>query len=264
MSIPRLLAALAVTVAVAPAVADDHDVAEAVAEAHGRDRVPANAVLRGQLTVDFGGRRTIDAADLWFHSNGALVRLESGGEVAVFDGSTAWATPEFPIGQPRFQLLTWPYFAVMPFKLDDGGANLEPLEPAPLREGEEPSERARLTFDAGVGDSPDDWYVLYLNAQNQLVASGYIVTYGQSAEQAEAAPHAIVYRDFADVPGVDGEATGVVLSTSWDFYNWTADGGIVGEPIGRVTLENLAFAEPPEGAFEPPEGSQEVAPPLAE
>ncbi len=239
--------------------------AGAVAEVHGRANAPANAVLHGTITVEFGGNTLLDAADIWFHPNGGLVRIDAGdGDVAVFDGQTAWANEQGTLARPRFQLLTWPYFAVMPFKLDDGGTRLEGMDDAPLRAGEAPMRRMKLTFGEGVGDSPDDWYVLYVDDDDQLVASGYIVTYGKSVDAAEAEPHAIVYKNFTDVPGPDGEPTGVVLSPTWEFYNWTEADGITGDVIGRVSIDGLALVETPDGVFERPEGTEEVTPPSAE
>ena len=233
------------------------DLASDVADAHGRGEVPADHVFDADATVMFGGNTLMDGADLMFHPNGALVRIEGGDHVAVFDGKTAYVTEGNPLPRPRFQLLTWPYFAVMAYKLDDGGATLEPMDDAPLRRGEEPMRRAKLTFADGTGDSPDDWYVLYLNADDQLVASAYIVTYGKPTAEAEAEPHAIVYEELRAVEA-GGEATGVVLSPTWTFYNWTEAEGLVGEPIGEVRLEGLRLIPTPAEAFTKPAGAREV------
>jgi hypothetical protein len=230
-----------------------------VAAAHGREAVPADHVFEANLTVRFRGNVLLDEADLRFHPNGGLVRIETETGVAVFDGTTAWVTGEDVMPRPRFQLLTWPYFAVNAFKLDDGGTSLEPMEPAPLVEGEQSFRRAMLTFGTGVGDSPDDWYILYFDDDDRLVASAYIVTYGAGDDAPEPEPHAIVYGDFIDVPA-DGEATGVLLSPDWTFYNWDEDRGIVGEPIGTVSLSELRLVAGGED-FVRPQGSTEVVVP---
>ncbi|MEL7239315.1 MAG: hypothetical protein AAGK78_10670, partial [Planctomycetota bacterium] len=237
---------------------------EAVASAHGRDTIPDGLVFKTSITVEFGGNTLLDNADLWFHPNGGLVRMQAGDTTAVFDGSTAWTTGT-AIPRPRFQLLTWPYFAVTAYKLDDGGTDLEAMNAAPLREGDDTKlRRSELTFESGVGDSPDDWYILYVNEADQLVAMSYIVTYGVDTEEAEGDPHAIVYDNFVNVPLPGGEESGAILSTEWTFYNWSREAGLVGDIIGKVSLTNLELVEQPEGAFDKPEGADEVLVPAAE
>ncbi|MEM1012106.1 MAG: hypothetical protein AAGI46_07790 [Planctomycetota bacterium] len=248
-----------VTAALAATGVAHADLAQDVADAHGRNALPSGLVLQSPITVNIGGNTMLEGADMTFHSNGALVRIEAGGDTAVFDGQTAWVTPDATMPIPRFQLLTWPYFAVMAYKLDDGGAVLEPMASAPLREGEDPMTRAKLTFTDGTGDSPEDWYILYLNDDNQLIASAYIVTYGKTAAEANP-PKAIVYEDYTNVPGPDGE-TAAVLSPTWSFFAWDENKGLVGEAVGKVTLDDLRFVAPSEDVFEKPEGAAEVEAP---
>ena len=108
---------------------------------------------------------------------------------------------------------------------------------------------ARLTFDSGVGDTPDDWYVVYRDAEtNRLAGMAYIVTFGKDKSAAEAEPHAITYHDFEEVEGV-------MIPTRWQFWNWTQEEGIVGEPIGKVQLANPRFGWPRAEAFATPEGA---------
>ena len=260
-----LVLALMLSLLAAPATRPG-EVGPLVAEveaAHGRGEVPAGHVLHGTITVTFGENALLDAAEIWFDANGGLVRIETGdGATAVLDGTTAHLSPpDADIPRPRFQLLTWPYFAVNAFKLRDGGADLAMMDPAPLREGEQPMRRMLLTFAAGTGDSPDDWYVLYLDDAGRLVSSAYIVTYGTPAAEAEQEPHAIVYADFQDVPLPDGTNSGVVLSPTWTFYDWSEADGLVGEPRGSVEIEDLRFVETPAGAFDAPRDSREVVAP---
>ena len=52
-----------------------------------------------------------------------------------------------------------------------------------------------MTFDRGIGDAPDDWYVVYKDNNSDLLAAlVYIVTGGgTSVEVAEEDPHTITY-----------------------------------------------------------------------
>ena len=227
-----------------------------VAAAHGLDKIPAGTVFHGRLTVTFGGNTLLDDAEIWFTPDAATVRIETSGTVAVANGGGTFVSPpDAKLSMPRFQLYTWPYFAMAPFKIGDAGVKLAPMPPA------DGKARARMTFAPGTGDAPDDWYVLYVNAKQQLAAMAYIVTYGKTQAEAEKEPHAIVYGDFADVPGPDGRPTGVLVSTRFSFRHWSADTGVGDEEIGGATLAGLELIAPPAGAFDKPAGAKEVKAP---
>ena len=236
----------------------------AVAAAQGRSKIPAGTVFHGKLTVQFGDSKLLDDAEIWFKPSGAVVRLEAGDATAVADGKTAWISPpDAKLPRPRFQLYTWPYFAMAPFKLDDAGVKLEPMEPLAMTDpdrGEITLKRAKMTFTAGTGDAPDDWYVLYVEPDGRLGAMAYIVTYGKTKQQAEAEPHAILYGDVIDVPGPDGKPTGVRLSTSWSFRNWSPDKGMA-DSVGSATIAGLELIAPPADLFDVPADAREVPAP---
>ncbi|MEM6456434.1 MAG: hypothetical protein AAF772_15190 [Acidobacteriota bacterium] len=231
--------------------------ATTIEDAHGAERYHRHAALEADLTVNFGGSTIIDGSMLMRTDTSGVRIVQKAGPVAVFDGQRAWVTPDataFP--RARFHLLTWPYFLAAPAKLQDPGTQLEPTGKHTLHDVAHPT--AKLTFSAGIGDSPDDWYVLYRNPENdQLRAMAYIVTYGKStSETAKAVPHVIVYDDYQTVDGV-------TLSTRWTFYDWNEKDGAVGDPIGDVTLANLRFVEPSADAFRQPASAVEDALPDA-
>lgn len=229
--------------------------------AHNKNAYSAQAALAADLEVQFRGRVLVDGR-LVMDTPGGKVRLElTGGEhagdVMVFDGSQAWLAPgdsEFP--GARFHVLTWSYFLAAPMKLSDEGTRVEHLGRLPLLDGTE-ADAAKLTFGAGVGDSPDDWYILYRDADtDRLAGMAYIVTFGKSLEAAEKEPHAIVYRGWKEIDGV-------WLSTDWSFYNWSEDQGVFGEAIGHVTLDNVRFVPFDAETFRAPEGAKEQPAPPA-
>lgn len=256
---PRLrsflfLLAAAFVVATSPAPAQWVDAIEA---AHDKAAYTSHGALAGDLTLEFGGNTLADGS-LLMDTPGGKVRLTlDDGTVLVFDGATAWQAPadsQFQGG--RFHVLTWSYFLAAPMKLSDDGTHVEPLGELPFLDGES-LEAARLSFGDGVGDSPDDWYVLYRDSDtHRLAGMAYIATFGKSLEKAEDAPHAIVYGGWRQVDGV-------WLSTDWTFYNWSRAEGVSGEPIGHVTLENLRFVDYDADDFQAPEGAQELPAPPA-
>lgn len=220
--------------------------AEPIEKSHGLDAWRSHRAFQTGISVEFGGSKIFDEAMMMFTTDGGKVRMETKDGVAlVFDGKDAWVSPasaDFP--QARFHLLTWPYFLAVPFKLSDPGVNLSGLGEKELNG--KPHAAAKMTFDPGTGDSPDDWYVVYRNPETErLSAMAYIVTYGTSLEKAEREPHAIVYDDFVDVEGA-------TVPTTWMFYNWNETQGVNGEPIGKVKLSQPHFITPPADAFNKP------------
>lgn len=223
---------------------------EPIERAQGASAWRAHDGLSADITVQFGGQTVLDA-HLLMTTSLSKTRLTRGdGTVAIWDGSTAWVSPAsatFP--RARFHVLTWPYFLSAFTKLTDPGTYLEPLGEKELQG--ETYTAAKLTFGPGIGDTPEDWYVLYRDdATDRLHAMAYVVTYGKSLEEAEAEPHAITYDRFEDVEGAQ-------IPVEWTFWLWSEEEGIHGEPIGSATLGNVAFVEPPENAFEVPEGAAE-------
>ena len=172
------------------------------------------------------------------------------GTVLIYDGIKAWVTPAASsIEAARFHLLTWPYFLAAPMKTGDPGTHLELLGLKVLNR--KMGKSAKLTFNPGVGDTPDDWYLLYANARNGLMyGMVYIVTYSTSFVEAEKKQHAIIYDNYRQIDGI-------TLSTSWSFYDWEKIMGVGRSPIGRASLTDLEFITPDAKAFIHPSDARE-------
>lgn len=225
-----------------------------IEKAHGGEAWDAQSAVAADIRVEFGGNLMIDGRMITDTPVGQTRFELADGTVLVFDGKDAFTAPaDSKFQGTRFHVLTWPYFLAAPMKLDDPGAHLEALGKRPFRDGKS-LDAARLTFGDGVGDSPDDWYVVYRDDDGQLAGMAYIVTFGKSAEEAEKEPHAITYHDYKKVDGVS-------LATRWTFWNWNEKDGLVGEPIGKVTLDNIQFVEPAADAFKGPKDARKEAAP---
>lgn len=174
-----------------------------------------------------------------------------GGAIIVFDGEKAWITPkDAPYKKPRFDALTWPYFLAAPFKLDDSGVNLKSFGEKKLLG--KMYDVAKITFGSNVGDSPDDWYILYRDKETkQLKAMAYIVTYGKKGKSSAKEPHAIVYNNVKKVKGVS-------LATDWKFYNWSLEKGVFGDSIGTASVSELEFKKNDDALFKAPAKSVEA------
>jgi hypothetical protein len=226
-------------------------IARRIERAHGLGAWRDRQAVAADIEITFGGKPVLNGSMLYDH-HANRVRLDVRDTALLFfDGERAWISPaSVNVPQARFHLLTWPYFLAAPFKLRDPGGRLETKDPRPF-DGKQ-HETARLTFDAGVGDSPDDWYLIYEDPEtSRLAAMAYIVTYGGvTAKEAGGEPHAIVYRDFVTVEGV-------TLSQRWTFHHWSDGAGPHGDPVGEASLANLRFVEPDERAFAVPAGVKE-------
>ncbi len=220
-------------------------VARRIEAAHGKPAWTLKAAVACDITVNYGGGVMLSGS-MTYEPGGSRVRIETeDGATLVFDGERAWVSPSTAqVPMIRFQLLTWPYFLAMPFKLRDPGTRLVPYGRRQLRGVTHVT--ALLTFEAGIGDSPDDWYVVYEDPDtDRLAAVAYIVTYGTTVDEAEKEPHVLVYEAYRTFDGV-------ALATRWVMYNWSLAEGTVGEPIGDVTLTNIRFVDPGDGEFERP------------
>ncbi len=203
------------------------DFAQAVESAHGLAAWRAPSAVQARIVVRFGGTIVVDG-EMLLHTDMSASRLDlADNSVAVYDGKDAWVSPsESAFKNARFHALTWPYFLSAPMKLRDAGAQLQPIGDKRLRG--RTFSAARLTFRPGVGDTPDDWYILYRDRiTGRLAAMAYIVTYGKTRQQAEREPHAVTFPDLDLVGAVaasqSGRRLGEVLYVSGHprTYWWT-------------------------------------------
>ena len=210
---------------------------------HGKPYYDKHRFVTGDVNVQFGGNTVVDAK-MTYNRTASMARFDlANGGVAVFDGKQAWVAPADAMSRARFHLLTWPYFEAVAFKLRDEGVSVQSFGPLPLKG--KMHDTYRMTFAAGTGDSPDDWYVLYIDPDShQLSALAYIVTYGKS-DDAQQEPHAVTYDSYEIVDGVR-------IPTRMSFWNWSEEDGIFGEPIGLVTFNNARFTGVADDAFTAP------------
>ncbi len=175
-----------------------------------------------------------------------LTRQEDSATVAYADEDVFLWPPDAEWPRARFDVLTWHYFFWVPYKLTDDGVNVaeEQLDFS----GSGPESIIRLTFGEGIGDAPDDWYLIRRDSTTGLIdAVAYIVTYSKSTEEAEADPHAILYSDYRDVQGIP-------IAHRWTFHYW---GNGIGEQLGEATISNVEFVKK-SGAYDVPTEARRV------
>lgn len=184
---------------------------EELITAHNRSAWNSYDIIRFDMVLSSNGETRLEAS-FWLDPVLSRARMQTTeGSIVVFDGSDFYsAGPE--LRRARFHVLTWPYFLAVPYKLDDPGTMQESIEPTLMDGKKYPG--IRLTFESGVGDTPDDWYIVYQDPDShRLHGLAYIVTYGKDIQKAETDPHAIVYRDYQ-------EFSGIPIATHWTFHSW--------------------------------------------
>ena len=187
-------------------------------------------------------RDTYETADYW-SSRTRHQRVSDESEEYGWDGTNAWYKPDtasIPYNT-RFWSLTPYYFAGMPFLFGDEGVTLTLEEPATY-EGEE-YHIVTVTFGEGVGDAPDDFYVLYIDQEDsRLSAIRYVVSYpGYFPDGGHTQEKLMTY---------EGQQTigGITFPEKHRTFMWEADGSI-GDYVTDITLSDVIFRPETESSY---------------
>ncbi|MEM9189307.1 MAG: hypothetical protein AAGF12_09030 [Myxococcota bacterium] len=202
-------------------------------------------------------RHTFQRLDLW---NAHAHHAQVGGDVEMgWDGETAWIKPNaeaFP-STSRFWSLTPYYFVGMPFVLADPGVILTKLEDAEL-DGEA-HDVVKATYESGTGDSPDDYYILYLDKESHtLAALRYVVSYPGFFPNGGHTPEKLMrYTE-------PSETDGLTLATRYDTFAWNAEEATLGDKVTEIRVTQLRLGERyDETIFAMPDGAIAEASPTA-
>lgn len=119
-----------------------------------------------------------------------------------FDGNDVWLhskdTTSYK-GKPKFYYNLMFYFYAMPFILADDGIIYEDVDPLVFEGKSYPG--IKISYESGVGESPEDEYILYYDAEtNQMKWLGYTVTYFSKEKSKEF--HFIKYTEWQDIHGL--------------------------------------------------------------
>ncbi|TBW28393.1 DUF6503 family protein [Gramella sp. KN1008] len=221
---------------------------ENIEEAHNKVAFMTHEAISFEIKLKFGEKTQLDARiSIMTNSTGVRVDKADGTSI-IYDEKTSVITPASAKTEgARFDLFTWQYFFAMPFKLTDPGTVWEVQEKRKLDSLE--YNTAKLSFEAGTGDSPDDWYIIYQDPETgRIKAAAYIVTFSKEQAKAEENPHAIVFSDYEMIENV-------AISTKWSFHNWNETDGL-GEKLGEAEITDIKFFVPEENYFKTPENSR--------
>jgi hypothetical protein len=194
---------------------------------------------------------TENLVDLW-RGFARQTELGEGADAELgWNGREAWITPNraaFP-SSPRFWATTPYYFFALPFVASDPGVRFERLADAKL-EGEV-HHLVKLSYEAGVGDSPKDYYVLYIHPKtHRMSALRYVVAYpGFFPEGGHTPEKLLVFRAQQAVQGL-------LISHRYEVFAWDETEG-VGAKVTDVDVKGVRFGERTEATvFDPPSGAE--------
>lgn len=236
-----------------------------IEQAHQKAEVFSKEVIQFDLNLMFGGNSRFSGT-ISMTPDGSLIKMEDSNKTVIWDGEEVLVSPDTAsIKGTRFDVLTWSYFFAAAYKLSDPGAKMEILGERNLTiTASETADSSgvnynagKLTFKNGVGDSPDDWYIVYQDKETDLMAAmAYIVTYGgKDQEKAEKNPHAITYEAYAEIEGIP-------FATQWNFWTWNQVGEL-DKLLGEASLSNIRFVKKSADFFKPASNSKSVEKPEA-
>ena len=216
---------------------------EKTEKAHNKEAFATQEAVQFDIQLFFGGQERLNATvTLLTNSSKGLISFKNGAKI-IADKDKVFYSPNVPSEKSvRFDAYTWSYFFLFPYKMSDGGTKWETYNNSEV--DHEKFDTERLRFEAGTGDAPDDWYIVYTNKENHLLEKVvYIVSLGKGKEEAEKEPHGMEYKDYVTVDGVP-------FATKWIYKGWIKGQGMT-EEIGNATLSNIKFVKVDANTFTP-------------
>jgi len=212
--------------------------------AHGVKALDRSKAIHAKVHVVFPGVFELKG-DMAFVLATGQARLDlADGKSVVFDGQAAYVTGGEAGPMDRFHVLTWSYFLSSPFRMTDGGVVLGDVESLPLHGPSNKLQAVNISFEAGTGDAPDDWYELFVGPGDRMAALAYILTFGKTVEEASATPSIMVVNKLSKVDGL-------VLPEVVKFAFWDSQSGITKEK-GTAIFSDVRIQDPTADLFKAP------------
>lgn len=166
-----------------------------------------------------------------------------------FDGSDVWLKEVDTITykkNPRFYYNLMFYFYAMPFILGDDGINYAEA-PSLSKDGID-YPGILISYESGIGESPEDEYVLYYDPESYKMAwLGYTVTYFSKEKSKEF--HFIKYSNWQTVEGLQ-------LPQTLQWYNYENNLPTTKRSDVNFVNVKLTTLEPDDQIFESVEGAK--------
>jgi len=182
--------------------------------------------------------------------NSRLASIEASNYSMGYDGSNVWIKQDTAAykGDPRFYYNLMFYFYAMPFILGDEGIQYTQVDPVTIQD--QTYEGIKVSYNAGVGTSPEDEYIVYYDpATKKMHWLAYTVTYF-SKEKSENF-NIVHYTDWA-------ETNGLLLPTEMAFYRFPNNQ--LGEARGSSSFKGVQLSKEMSkpADFQMPEGAKVI------
>ncbi len=155
-----------------------------------------------------------------------------------WDGETAWVKAKDSTAfayDTKFWALTPLYLMGHPFIIDGEGVNLELLPETTYKD--KANDVVKVTFAAGTGDAPDDYYILQFDKETHLLtATRYIVSYPEYFKDGGHNPEK--FMEVGELVDVSGVLLPKELKT-----HWTTKDGEQGEYITQIDITDVQFVK---------------------
>lgn len=167
------------------------------------------------------------------------------------DGEEVWLAQDstyYPPNRARFYHNLMFYFYAMPFVLGDDGIIYTEVDPLTI--GDQSYPGTQISFKSGVGDAPDDQYILYRDKDSgQMQWLAYTVTYGKNEKSDQFS--FIKYDQWQEV-------NGLLLPNVLQWY--TVENGMPTTARNARVFKNVAlsFDKKPDAFFDKPENGKTV------
>jgi hypothetical protein len=156
----------------------------------------------------------------------------------AYDGEQVWSVGWKRDNPPKFMVNMAYYFLNLPWLTQDDGVVLAGPGKGKLPNDDAIYTTIRMTFEAGVGDAPDDYYEIFIDPDTHLMRGvEYIVTYGAMldligvpADVRFFGPLVKVFESYATVAG---------LKVPAKFNTYSMEGDVYGEHI----VEDISFSK---------------------
>ena len=138
-----------------------------------------------------------------------------------WDGTQAWSSNWKSPMPPRFMALLSYYFLNLPFLAMDPGVKLEETGTATLWDDPQEYITVRMSFEDGVGDTPSDSHLLYIDPDTKMLhADEYVATYKAVMPEGKTAtdPHIVIYDAYEEVDGLHVPTKFTVYNTDGSVY----------------------------------------------
>lgn len=192
--------------------------------------------------LNSGEKKEIHTIDL----ENRKVLINGDGYDIGFDGKEVWISPDkenSPSKSPRFYHNLYFYFHSLAFLVSDPGITYEDRGIQKMHDQD--FRVVAISYNANIGDAPDDEYILYLNpSTHQLLFILYTVTYYNKEKSTSF--NALKYSVWEDIDGL-------ILPSS--FSGHVYEDGKIGKERYAVNFTDISLSEdkPDQDIFEMPE-----------